>query len=664
MKSNKFVIMVFALLVISIFSVSAVSAANDYAITSFSANPSTVDVGETVTFSLTVENIGVPDSKSVGNVGPAPPQEVAVGSYKINLGNGVEERGLIYPLSIGENETYTFQSSYNTYNTFITEAEISIKVPVGTTPDNAANNVAVGEVVVMETFDVPVIEEIENQVLILNEEWTYQVQATLDANLAYYNVSLDGMTISSTGLIRYTPNVVGTFPVTVTVTDVAGQSDTEGFTITVREDAAEINLNVESIILGGSNAERGTLQTSNVVIENVGTQTLTNFDLDLTTISGTESTLVTHSSLPSSLAPGATYTITLSAVLPEGTDGGEPELYGYFELKANSADGEVTSGKKNIFFEAESGLTIDEVELYVNGDKEETLDDGESFDEVKEGDEIKLLVKVENNWDFDMEDVFVELISSDSDWDFVEEESNEEDIDEGDDFEFELNFKIDPNDLDEDSPDSVTITVLVFGEDSEYNFNHYVEMDFELEIEREDDEITVTDVTVSQSSFTCSGGQLVLDVDFKNTGDDDQDESYLIIKSDDLDIDERYEIGDDFESKDDDSTSFYIDVPSNMGTGTYLIEIMAYNDDDDRTDIETVTIEVNCGSPSDDDDEDDEPSVIVQPPVDPYNGNFGEFVEGNDSFRNSPLYIGLLIVLAVLVIAGIVMLTAIVIKKN
>lgn len=664
MKLNKFLIVVFAFLLVCLMSVNSVQAADDYAITAFNTSKNSYDVDEQVTFTITVANIGTA-TKNAGNVGPEP---LDIGDIFVDFDDGANTTLYVKALTVGTSKTYTIFHTYSQEKTYIPSAEISIRAPTYLV-DNPANNFKTTSFDVLETYDVPIITEITDKVLVKSDtEWTYQVDVTSELNIVEYNVSLNAMTISSTGLIRYVPNVVGTFPVVVTVKDSMNQIDTESFSITVQEDKGIIEITESSIILGSFNAIRGQAYTKDVVIRNAGTQTLNNFELDLKTLSGTNitSSVVSHSALPTTLAPGQSYTLTLSGTLPTTIDGGVSQLYGRFELKANSLDGLVSTGIKNIYFQAETGLVIDEVELYVNGDKEETLSNGEKFDEFKEGDEIKLVLMIENDFDFDIEDVFVESISDDSDWDFVEEESDEMDIDEGDDGEFELSFTIDPSDLDEDSDDSVTITLVVSGDATEYNYKHYAEMTFTLEFDREDDEITLTNVFITPTTLSCDGGQVTLEVDFKNTGEDDQDDSYIIVKSTDLNYNNKYMIGDDFESKDDDSHTFYITVPSKSESKTYYIEILAYNDDDDVTDSEIVEVQLVCGTPTEDDDDDDTSDGITVQPTNEYptTGNYGEFVQGQASFRDSAIYVTLLVILAILVVAGIIMLLAVMLKKN
>jgi YD repeat-containing protein len=71
--------------------------------------------------------------------------------------------------------------------------------------------------------------------------YAYQARATdpNTADILRYSVSgPSGMTISSSGFTRWSPSAAGTYPVAVTVTDLAGLSATQQFSLVVSENAA------------------------------------------------------------------------------------------------------------------------------------------------------------------------------------------------------------------------------------------------------------------------------------------------------------------------------------------------------------------------------------------------------------------------------------------
>jgi len=258
--------------------------------------------------------------------------------------------------------------------------------------------------------------------------------------------------------------------------------------------------------------------------------------------------------------------------------------------------------------------------------------------------------------------------SSDNDWD-IEEESDEENLKEEDDFDFVVKFTID-DDLDDDETD---VTIKVFGNDEEENFEHYDELTFSFEIDRERDEVRIISVDFNKNSYSCSDRYAEVDVKFKNTGTDDQDEVRIELISDDLDWHKRL-IDIELDEGDSETETFKIDLSEAEGTKEYFVDITAYVETDEETDSEVAFFTYNCGTTTDSGSTTTNPNnpsnpvdsgntvVVVTPPTDSeVTGNSGNVVYGEpvgtfDDFRGSTLYILLLIAVIIFVIAGIILL--------
>jgi len=431
----------------------------------------------------------------------------------------------------------------------------------------------------------------------------------------------------------------------------------------VADEISKIELNVDSLVFGDENTERGTNVTQTLIIKNTGTLNLTNVAL---TFSNTELTnlVKVNSIVPTSIGAGTEVSLTLSVLIPSNLDGGIRFNKGDVKVSASNGSATIEDSAK-IYLEAESGLSIDKIDIYVNGEDEDTFKSSDDeFDELKEGDKIKLVIFVENDHSEDIEDVYAELsVDGASNWDFVDdEESDEEDIDEGDDFEFEIEFTLDSDDLDEDSDDSAEFTLTVRGEDSEEDYEHFDVWTFTLEIDREKDEITLTKVDVSSTTIYCTDSEIRLDVDFKNTGTNDQDEAWIIVKSTGLNYQEEFEL-EDFDSMDSDDKTFIIPIPSDIKGGTYTIEVSALNEDEDVTDKEIVSITVICSVDEDEDVDDYVAPIVVNPNV-PSTPTVLNPVYGEDDFRSSGLYLTLLIILIVLALIGVVLMGALLVKRK
>ncbi|MDD3175333.1 MAG: hypothetical protein PHU51_02555 [Candidatus Nanoarchaeia archaeon] len=431
----------------------------------------------------------------------------------------------------------------------------------------------------------------------------------------------------------------------------------------VADEISKIELNVDSLVFGDENTERGTNVTQTLIIKNTGTLNLTNVAL---TFSNTELTnlVKVNSIVPTSIGAGTEVSLTLSVLIPSNLDGGIRFDKGDVKVSASNGSATIEDSAK-IYLEAESGLSIDKIDIYVNGEDEDTFKSSEDkYDELKEGDKVKLVIFVENDHSEDIENVYAELsVDGASNWDFVDdEESDEEDIDEGDEFEFEIEFTLDADDLDEDSDDSAEFTLTVRGDDSEEDYEHFDVWTFTLEIDREKDEITLTKVDVSSTTVYCTDSEIQLDVDFKNTGTNDQDEAWIVVKSTGLNYQEEFEL-EDFDSMDSDDKTFIIPIPSDIKGGTYTIEVSALNEDEDVTDKEIVSITVICSVDEDEDVDDYVAPIVVNPNV-PSTPTVLNPVYGEDDFRSSGLYLTLLIILIVLALIGVLLMGALLVKRK
>jgi len=517
----------------------------------------------------------------------------------------------------------------------------------------------------------PSIEVINNQITTIGQEFTYQVVSTRPGNLPLtYNLttSPSGMTIDQTGKISWIPTTAQTnVPVTVKVSDSEG-SDTESFTITVKADTAEVTITPTAILLGGSDAIRGSPVSQTAVIKNTGTQTLNNIVFSLKNSRGLDfadedaTTLTVISGATSSLEPNQEITVKIDSIIPLDRTSRET-LFGSLIVDAQSNNVAIQKVEQ-INMEAKSYLKIDKVKIEINGD-DETVDDGDDV-EVKVGDKIVLRVTLENDYssseDVELENVYFETTADDSDWDFADEESDEEDIKENDDETFEISFTID-DDMDDDSSD---ILIQAYADDGDEDFEHYAELEFSLEVDKEDDEITISSMSFAQSQIRCTDSTATLTVRIKNTGTDDQSDSAVQVSSSSFNYNKKYS-DIDLDEGDSSTRSFVIPVPSNIKEGDYTFTVKSYYKDTKQTDADTVKLTVIC--PTNDGssnnggittpDNNNNGAIVVQPTNPSTNQpTYGEPIQGTTPFMSSTLYTGLLIIATLVVIGGIVLLGA------
>lgn len=546
------------------------------------------------------------------------------------------------------------------------------------------------------TAAAPVIDSINDQTITAGDDYSYQVVASDADNdtLTYtFTQSPAGMTISSSGLIEWTPVLSSSQTVIVQVSD-GTDTDTESFVLTVQNDLPALTLSQDSLSFGDDDADRGETYTQTLTVTNTGTQDLTNLQGELKTNTGKVlpddfNGVVQFAA--TSLAVGQSTTVLVSLDIPLNQDSREQTI-GKLHVTANG-DSISTTETASLTMEAKSYLRIKKVEIDVEGD-EETISDGENYDKIKEGDEVTVTVTIENIYDDndkDIENVYFQIDADDSDWDIDEEESDEDDIRGDDDQKFDVTFTI-GDDIDGDDTD---VIIEVFGDDNDDDFEHYDSLTFSFEIDRERDEVSITRAELDRTSYTCDTSYADLEVRIKNTGTDDQDEVTLQLVADELGWHDR-EL--DIELDEGDSDTFEFRIPLNRAdeTDDYFVEIETFYNDDEESDSETVVITVICdessssssssssgstssgssssGSTSTNDDEEDT-VVIITPPTST-TGNtgastgssgtvvYGEPVGVLDDVRGSDLYVVLLIALLVLVIIGIILLGGRLLKNN
>ncbi len=534
----------------------------------------------------------------------------------------------------------------------------------------------------------PTIDPINDQTITVGEAYSYQVVANdADNDVLTYSLtqSPSGMSIDASGLISWFPSASSTETVSVSVSD-GVESVNEDFILTIQASNPEVTLSESSIQFGDNDADRGNTVVQTVTLTNTGNQDLTN--IQATLVSNTGSALNADFNAQVSLgttalSSGASTTVTMSLTIPLDQDS---ELRNIGRLSV-SADGNSasTTATANVAMQAKSYLRIKDAEIEIDGD-DENLDDGDNFDEIKEGDKVTITLEIENLYSDDdnieIENVYFEIESDEDDWD-IDEESDEQDIKEDDKEEFSVTFTLD-DDLDEDETD---VVIRVYGEDEEGNFEHYDELEFSFEIDRVKDEISIMSVNFEKTSYTCSDAYANLELKLKNTGTQDQDEVLVQVVIDELDWHERVR---DIEMDEGDRETLDFKIPlGNIDeTSYYFVEFEVYVDDgDEETDTQTESLTITCsssdsGSNSGSSNSNtgsgatDNTVVVVTPPTNTGNtgsngadtGNsnvvYGEPVGSLDGVRGTNLYMVLLIALIVLVLLGIFLLGGRLLNNN
>lgn len=285
---------------------------------------------------------------------------------------------------------------------------------------------------------------------------------------------------------------------------------------------------------------------------------------------------------------------------------------------------DTASASFTINVEPESKLSIDRLNLLLNGDSDR-LSDGDDF-EAQIGDTLEFEIKIENLYDGDdEEDIEIENVEV-----TIEIES----WDDGDDEEFDSDDDVDikpddtetlvvnigeiPSDIDDGSHQ---ITITVEGEDEE-GFEHRVVWTLEMEIEKEDEDIKVYSASIEPTTVSCSRS-VTLNVKLLNAGTDDSDEIVLLVENSALGISRAYE-NIELDEGDSESFEYVFNIPEDAAPGLYTIKLFTFFDDyrydnDDTTDVENVQLTVvKCEqttptTPEEEEEEEEEEVVVVEP---------------------------------------------------
>ncbi len=263
-------------------------------------------------------------------------------------------------------------------------------------------------------------------------------------------------------------------------------------------------------------------------------------------------------------------------------------------------------------------LRVEEVKIYVDGDKSSADEDGGKIKDVEPESEIEIKVEVENLYpddvDIEIEDVSAEIIIEGiDDGDDIEEESDESGIDADDKEELVITFDI-PLEVEEDD---YSAKLIITAED-EKGVEYEKIIEYELEVEKDRHDIMFEKIELYPETVACRGGS-TLDVTLINLGTENEDVE-LTISNPDLGIDIRDNFELDEDPFDDDSKyrrKFNLIVDASEG----LYPILATADYGDGEESASVNLNIAaCVSEQEEeaeDEEDEEEELIpIYVPID------------------------------------------------
>ena len=323
-----------------------------------------------------------------------------------------------------------------------------------------------------------------------------------------------------------------------------------------------------------------------------------------------------------------------------------------------------------------SQLRIDDLDVKVGGKYDKNIqdeDDGYEIDvEAEPEDTVIFYIKLENLYsdddddgDVEIENVEVIIIIDDiDDGDELEEEADDFDIKPDDSESITIEFTV-PKKAESDS---YTVYIDIEAEDENGN-DISISKEFSLVVEREKHKVIVDKAYLTQNILECHR-QTDLIVDILNMGERYEDDVKVTVTNTALGINlQRIEIELDEDPGDDDSErtlNFEINIDDDVAAGVYILDVKTFYDDT-ISDLERVNLIVeDCeiAQVEEEEEEEDYVEIIIETPQIP-DITIGDTpaepvtvtaqaVEITESFRDSSLFIVLLVVLNLAILVGII----------
>lgn len=275
-----------------------------------------------------------------------------------------------------------------------------------------------------------------------------------------------------------------------------------------------------------------------------------------------------------------------------------------FEFDFGKEYSTILTAKGSTSGNATQTLTFEETPYY-KGDYEDDLDISDLEFDVLKGfgddedywypfDEVEITFNVENNGDYDIEDVEIEVCILDKekgecvfDEDDMDIDVDSFNLDEGDDQDVTINFNVDADNLNEGNTEYV-VYVRAIGTiddkdapDTIDNKETGTSDSQEIEITTDDDFVIIDDIKFEPTTVSC-GDTVKLTADVWNVGDEDldDDEVYVLVYNKELGINKVVDFDSGIDAMDSEELSLSLELPKDIEEKTYIINFLVYNDED------------------------------------------------------------------------------------
>lgn len=312
--------------------------------------------------------------------------------------------------------------------------------------------------------------------------------------------------------------------------------------------------------------------TLTYVVKDSASAVQTGFTFNQSAFTGNEALIVAYT-VPSNLEFEEEYKVTITAL-------------------DNSSNASVT-------------LTFNENTNFYDGDNKGELEVADMELDVSNGfgeednywypfDETEITFNVENNGDYDIENIKIEVCVWDEtkgkcvfDEEDMEIDTDDFDLDSGDEQDVKITFTVDAENLKAGNTD-YTIYVKATGEltgddaeDDSVDGDETGDSEFQgIEIYTDDDFVIINNIQFNSESASC-GDTIELTADVWNVGESDldDDEVYVKVYSKELGIDKTFEFNDGINAMESETITLPITL-KDVSEKNYLIQLTAYSDED------------------------------------------------------------------------------------
>ena len=422
--------------------------------------------------------------------------------------------------------------------------------------------------------------------------------------------------------------------------------------LNVRTSATDMTVSPSPVLLGSSSQIRKQTISTGFTITNNGDTAITGITVSTNTPSTYQ---ISFSNAPTSLAPGQSTTVTISAYVPESQASSIAKIG---DIVINS---DQLTRTVQLNMQTKGALLIDKVSATATStgggeDSASVHNNGDTLSlDVAPGDSVKMDITFKNDFSssesIDINEVDTTItIEGIDDGDDIEEDLSTFDVRAGKKVTKSITFTV-PLNTDEDE---YPVDISAEGSDDN-DVTQSADWTVYLRVRKKDHDLRISNAQLTPDTVTCERN---VNIQFKvtNYGSNEEDAVSLWINSPLLGIDIRewnIDLSNDLSSSDSSVTKLYqINLPANLTTGSYSIPLNVYADSNVEN-FWAFLLKVNpCqpgGTPS-------TPSTpVVVPPV--YTPGETTTTTGS-GISNSTIYLALLIGLNLILLIAIVALVA------